>query len=171
MWVRVMADCCPAQTYLRRITLAKSADCPYCPGTKETLAHFACVCPQFREARTAAHNQVRKLISSESSLLAKCLPDHWKMHEETPMANTGLQLGSVSVDCMEASERPLPEHHDDTICVGRLQPDLVFVSQSRRKIALVELCRPMDDSSEQLAAAHERKYALTRLSWRRSRRI
>ena len=154
VWVRAMADCYPVQAYLQRVTLAKSADCPYCPGTKETLAHFACVCPQFREARTAAHNQVRKLISS---LLAKCLPDRWELHEETPMANIGLRLGRVSVACMEASGRPLPEHHDGTVCVGRLQPDLVFVSQSRRKIALVELCRPMDDSSEQLAAAHERK--------------
>ena len=154
VWVRAMADCYPVQAYLQRVTLAKSADCPYCPGTKETLAHFACVCPQFREARTAAHNQVRKLISS---LLVKCLPDRWELHEETPMANIGLRLGRVSVACMEASGRPLPEHHDGTVCVGRLQPDLVFVSQSRRKIALVELCRPMDDSSEQLAAAHERK--------------
>ena len=154
VWVRAMADCYPVQAYLQRVTLAKSADCPYCPGTKETLVHFACVCPQFREARTAAHNQVRKLISS---LLVKCLPDRWELHEETPMANIGLRLGRVSVACMEASGRPLPEHHDGTVCVGRLQPDLVFVSQSRRKIALVELCRPMDDSSEQLAAAHERK--------------
>jgi hypothetical protein len=72
------------------------------------------------------------------------------------MANTGLWLGRVSVACMarEASGRPLPEHHDDTVCVGRLQPDLY---QSLWKIAIVEMSRPMDDSSEQLAAAHERK--------------
>ncbi len=58
---------------------------------------------------------------------------------------------------MEVAGRPLPEHHDDTVCVGRLQPDLVLVSQSLRRIAIVEVSRPMDDSSEQLAAAHERK--------------
>ena len=72
VWVKAMADCYPVQAYLCRINLTKSADCPYCPGTKETLAHFACVCPQFREASTAAHNQVRELISS---LLAKFIPD------------------------------------------------------------------------------------------------
>ncbi len=109
----------------QRINMVKLADCPYCPGTKETLAHFASVCPQFREASTAAHNQVCKLISS---LLAKCLPDRWKLYEETTMANTGLWLGSISVAYIEASGRPLPEHHDDTVCVGCLQPDLVLVS-------------------------------------------
>ena len=73
------------------------------------------------------------------------------------MANTGLRLNRVSVSCMEASGRPLPENHDGTICIGRLQPDLVLVSQSLRKIAIVEVSRPMDGSSELLAAAHERK--------------
>ena len=73
------------------------------------------------------------------------------------MVNTGLRLSSVSVACMEASGRPVPEHYDGTIDIGRLQPDLVLVSQSRRKIAIVEVSRPMDGSSEQLAAAHERK--------------
>ena len=149
-----MADQYPVQVYLRRINKTTTAECPFCPGTRETLAHFACVCPQFREARTAAHNQVRKRVSS---LLAKCLQDRWELYEETPMAKTGLRLSRVSVPCMEASGRPLPEHHDGTICVGRLQPDLVLVSQSLRKIAIVEVNRPMDGSSEQLAAAHERK--------------
>ena len=73
------------------------------------------------------------------------------------MADTGLRLARVSVASMKASGRPLPEHHEDTVCVGRLQPDLVLVSQSLRRIAIVEVSRPMDDSSEQLAAAHDRK--------------
>ncbi len=47
-----------------------------------------------REARTAAHNQVRKQISS---LLVKCLHNCWKLHEETPIAKTGLRLSRVSV--------------------------------------------------------------------------
>ncbi len=67
---------------------------------------------------------MRKLISS---LLAKCLPDRWELHEETPMANTGLLLGRVSVACMEASGRP--EHRNDTVCVGRLQLDLALVAR------------------------------------------
>ena len=154
VWVKAMADQYPVQAYLHRINKTTSAECLFCPGTRETLTHFACVRPQFREARTAAHNQVRKRISS---LLAKSLRGCWDLHEETPMASTGLRLSRVSVTCMEASGRPLPLHHDGTICIGRLQPDLVLVSHSLRKIAIVEVSRPMDGSSEQLAAAHERK--------------
>ncbi len=77
---------------------------------RETLAHFACVCPWFREA---AHNQVRKLI--EVSFLVKCLHNRRELHEETPMYSTGLRLNRVSASCMEASGRPLPENHDGTI--------------------------------------------------------
>ncbi len=102
-----------------------------------------------------AHNQVRHDLIS--SLLAKCLQDRWELHEETPMVNTGLRLSRVSAASMQAAGRPLPESQDGMICIGRLQPDLVLVSQSLRKIAIVEVSRPMDGSSEQLAAAHERK--------------
>ena len=62
----------------------------------------------------------------------------------------------LSASCVEAPGRPLPEDHNGTICIGCLQPDLVLVSQSLRKIAIVEVSRPMDGSSEQLAAAYER---------------
>jgi hypothetical protein len=64
---------------------------------------------------------------------------------------------------MEKLGRPLPESHDSDcmICIGRLQPDLVLrlVSQSLRKIAIVQVSRPMDGSLpvEQLAEAHKRK--------------
>ncbi len=91
-----MTDCYPVQANLQQINLVALVDCSYCPRTKETLAHFASVCPQFREAHTAAHNQVCKLISS---LLAKFLPDRWKLHEVTPMANTGLLLAAVLLLC------------------------------------------------------------------------
>jgi hypothetical protein len=73
------------------------------------------------------------------------------------MAKPGLRLSRVSVACMAASGIPLPDHHDGTMCVHRFQPDLILVSHSLRKIAFVEVSRPMDRSSEQLAAAHERK--------------
>ena len=98
-WLKAMADqylvhtkCRPI--YFHRIKRAKSAECPFCYGTRETLAHFASVCLKFRIARTAAHNQVRKRISS---LLVKLLQDRWELHEETPIAKTGLRLSRVSV--------------------------------------------------------------------------
>jgi hypothetical protein len=45
---------------------------------------------------------VRTLISS---LLAKKLQDHWELHEETPMANTGLRLSRV-LDSAEHLDAP-----------------------------------------------------------------
>ena len=73
----------------------------------------------------------------------------------------------MSVASIEASGRPLQAcplqdgwHDplpDGMICVGRLQPDLVLVSQSLLKIAIVEVSRPKDGSSEQLTAVLERK--------------
>jgi hypothetical protein len=138
-----MADQYPVQAYLHRIKQRASAECPFCSEAKETLAHFACVCQRFREGRTAAHNQVHKLISL---LRAKCLPNRWELHGETPMANTGLRLNRVSASCMDALGRPLPDIHDDTICIGRLQPDLpvLLMSQPLQKIAIVEVSRAMD---------------------------
>ena len=73
------------------------------------------------------------------------------------MSQTGLQLELVSVARMEAAERPLQEQHADLVSVGRLQPDIVIVSQALKKIALVEVCGPMDESVDQLAAAEMRK--------------
>ncbi len=82
VWVKAMTGRYPVQAYLYRINVAKSPDCPFCPRTRETFTQFACICPKFHEARTAAHNQVRTLITL---LLLKCLLDRWKLYEETPM--------------------------------------------------------------------------------------
>ena len=60
--------------------------------------------------------------------------------------------------CVEDSGQSLPEHHDTLICVGRWQQDLVLVSNLLKRIGLVEVCRLMDESSDQLAAAHARKH-------------
>jgi hypothetical protein len=83
-WVKALADQYPVQAYLQRINKATSVECPLCPRARETWPILP-VCPKFRGGRTAAHNQVRKLISS---LLAKCLHDRWELHEETSMAYT-----------------------------------------------------------------------------------
>jgi len=154
VWVKAMTGRYPVQTYLHRVKLVSSPNCPFCPGVRETLTHFACICPQFREARTAAHNRVRKTICT---FLTKLLSKQWTIYEETPMSQTGLRLELVSAACMEAAGRPLPEHHAELVSVDRLQPDMVIVSRALKKIALVEVCRPMDESADQLAAAESRK--------------
>jgi len=124
----------PVQTYLYRVKLVTSPNCPFCPGTPETLLHFACTCPQFREARTAAHNRVRhRLYTSLTALLSKS----WTILEETPMSQTGLHL--------------------DLVNVGRLQPGMILIPQKQKRIGLLELCRPMDESPTQLQAAVDRK--------------
>jgi hypothetical protein len=64
VWYKAMTRIYLVQVYLHRIGVAKSSQCPHCSYTAiETLAHFACVCPAFLEARTAAHNQVRAVLA------------------------------------------------------------------------------------------------------------
>ena len=73
--------------------MAISPDCPYCDaGVPETLTHFACVCPQFREARKSAHNKVRQVVSSS---LTRCVGPNGTVHEEMRMGNMGLNLSKV----------------------------------------------------------------------------
>ncbi len=65
VWTRVMTDTYPVQTYLHKIGAVQSPLCPHCSDNAiETLTHFACVCPKFREARTAAHNQLRAVVAA-----------------------------------------------------------------------------------------------------------
>jgi hypothetical protein len=124
------------------------------PGVQETLSHFTCLYPQYREARIAAHNQVRhKLYTS----LSKPLPKSWVIHEEIPMHSTGLRLDLVPASCMITAGRSLPDDHGDMISVGRQQPDMNLVSRTLNKIGLLEICHPMDESSSQLHATMARK--------------
>ncbi len=69
---------------------------------------------------------------------------------------------------MLAAGRTLPEGHGDMINVGRLQPDMILISQKQKRIGLLELCRPMDASPTPLQAAVDRKvqtYAPLRLPY------
>jgi hypothetical protein len=131
----------PEQTYLKRICAVGSPTCPHCDeGTPESLAHFACVCPKFRDARKSAHNQVRDVITS---FLNSALRSKWTMFEETRMSRTGLVLQ--------------PTSSTTTNQLGRRQPDWVLVSETHKRIAIVNLCRPSDASPAQLLAAAVRK--------------
>ena len=126
----------PVQTYLKSIGAVKSPTCPHCDeGTPESLTHVACVYPKFREARTSAHNQVLDVITS---FLNSALGSKWAVFEETQMSQTGLVLQSTS--SATADE------------LGRRQPDWVLVSESLKRIAIVDLCRPSDTSPAQLVS-------------------
>lgn len=93
VWLKCMTGTYPVQVYLKRIGKAQSPICLHCnTGTPESLTHFACVCPKFREARTSAHNNVRDVVTS---FLSSTLGSEWTMFEETRMSNTGLILCST----------------------------------------------------------------------------
>ena len=55
------------------------------------------------------------------------------------------------------SGRSLPRRMDNTCDVGRLQPDLIAISWSLRKVAIIDISRPSDIFVEQLQSAYDRK--------------
>ena len=92
---------------------ASSPTCPHCStGEKETLTHFASCCPRFHDARTAAHNKVRAVLSR---LISQFIPSGWKLREETPMAATGLILRPVPAACVLAAGRTIPAEAGDVM--------------------------------------------------------
>jgi hypothetical protein len=60
------------------------------------------------------------------------------------MRSTGLELQKVSAACKVEAGRLLPGDYSDSICVGNLQPDLLLVSRSLKRIGLLDLCRRFD---------------------------
>jgi ribonuclease HI len=141
VWLKCMTGTYPVQLYLKRITLASSSICPHCDaGTPESLTHFACVCPKFREARTSAHNQVRNVITA---FLESAIGPEWRVLTETRMVDTGLVL------CSHPQTVPVQ--------VNRWQPDWTLISKHHKRIAIVDLCRPSDVHPTQLLAAALRK--------------
>jgi hypothetical protein len=129
--VKATADRYPVQSYLPQCGEVQSPHCPYCPEQGETLAHLTTICPRFREARTAGHNRVRAKLTS---LLAKCLDTQRQLFEENPHEAHGLKLQTVVVACMVSAGRLPQGHHCEFVCVGNLQPDLVLVSRSLKRI-------------------------------------
>jgi hypothetical protein len=59
VWVKAMTGRYPVQACLHRIKLVLSPNCPFCSAARETLTYFACISPQFWEARTAALNDAK----------------------------------------------------------------------------------------------------------------
>jgi hypothetical protein len=138
-----MTETCPVRTYLLLIGVAQTPTCPHCDKrVPESLTHFACLCPKFREARTFAHNQVRDVITS---FLTSTLRPEWTLFEETRMAKTGIILRSSSLI------------DDDVDQLGRRQPDWILVSTVHKRIAIVDLCHPSDIHQAQLLVAAIRK--------------
>ncbi len=120
VWLRCMTGIYPVQTYLPRIGVVHSPICPHCDErVPESLTHFACLCPTFREARTSAHNQVHDVITS---FLTSALRPTWTRMEKTVLRSTS---------------------RADVDQLGRRQPIWILVSEVHKKIATVDLNPPM----------------------------
>ena len=156
-WMKAMSGTYPTATYLRRIGILQSSECPHCSmGAAETLGHFACVCPRFREARTAAHNRAWDTVSS---FIASKAGGHWKFHWDTPMMFTGLASAPVLQEEPQRGSEPLgqSESQPELVRIDNLRPDGVAISHTAKKIGILEFCRPSDSFPDQLLSAHDRK--------------
>jgi hypothetical protein len=153
-WMQSMTGTYPVATYLKRIGKVPTNVCPHCSSQQiETFTHFMSICPRFHDARVAAHNQIRECLSTA---LYKALPKGWVLHEETPMSKTGLRLTPVPTVLVQNSGRSVQESDIEagSMHLGRWQPDLLLVSYTRRKIAIMDVIRPSDIRRERLQTAH-----------------
>jgi ribonuclease HI len=157
VWYKAMTGIYPVQVYLHRIGAVKSPQCPHCSNNElETFTHFACACPAFREARTAAHNQVRAVLADS---LKNALAEDWIVLEETPLASTGLKLQQVPDEevCRALDVPDLHVAEAGNVQLDRWQPDFTLISWKRKRIAVLELTRPSDMLNVQLDEAYRRK--------------
>ncbi len=119
VWYKVMTGIYPVQVYLHRIVVTKSSQCPHYSNTAiETLTHFACVCPAFREARTAAHNQVRAVLAIT---LKDAVSKDWEVFEETPLAATRLNMQQV---LLEEVQQALQDSNNTEADLGNVRGGL-----------------------------------------------
>jgi hypothetical protein len=77
------------------------------------------------QARTSAHNQVRRVITF---FLTRIIELIRKMFEETCMKKTGLTLSPVSAALVAQAQQRLVEDDSKRLCVlDRWQPDWIFM--------------------------------------------
>jgi len=81
--------------------------------------------------------------------------------EETPMMATQLQMCRVSTALVRQSGRVVraADEQAGTMSLRRWQPDLLAISYPCHKIAIVELCWPLNVQLERLQAAYQQKLA------------
>ena len=157
----------PVATYLHTINPIKHPPlCTQCDqggSQKESLSHFLSTCPKFHHARTAAHNQVCKVLAAS---LQKHLAAHWSLHRETPLSKTGLVLELVPTSIVLQSGRQVsdPDTTALQMSLGRWQPDFMAISYSTKKIAIgPEVCRPSDTRPDNLFEAYRESCIHTNL--------
>jgi hypothetical protein len=103
--------------------------CPFCPSVVENMTHWQCLCPQFHDSRTAAHNNIWNVLGAQ---LQKHSPHHIQL--EQAMLDTSLQ-----VDGRYRNWRP------------------DGIAQTTNAVFLLEFTRCSDNRNSPLPLAIERK--------------
>jgi hypothetical protein len=85
--IQIVTGSFPSQTRLKLWKKADSGQCPFCKTADETIEHFSQCCPQFREARTAAHDTI---WGATWTALKECLPSSWEAIHDTRMRDVPL---------------------------------------------------------------------------------
>ena len=135
VWMQAASNTYPTMSLLHKMQPSKypSPNCPFChQGVPETLGHFTSSCPHFHDAYTAAHDRSWNTISR---VVEKYAPSCWKFYHECPIGTLGL-----------IDSRNLLRCYDDgtVINVGALRADTIGVSLERKKLAILDHCRPFD---------------------------
>ena len=128
----------PLNGYLHRIQRHKTGHCPWCPGERETQAHFQCLCPKFEPHRTAAHH---KIVNAVLASLKESTKGFQFWHETT------FQDLPWLFKWKDAREQRKQE---------RRRPDAVAWNALTGALYFLEFSRPMDQDGS-LAAAADRK--------------
>jgi hypothetical protein len=123
----------PTNHKLWLMGLHPTGDCAHCPGVKEHMVHWQCLCPMLKDSRQAAHNFI---LAELHSLLARHAGPQWTLLHETPIRKTPFYTN------------PKYQHW---------QPDLLAVNNSTKTTILIEFTRCNDGHHDTSPSATELK--------------
>jgi ribonuclease HI len=89
--IQITSNTFPSQARLRVWGKAPTALCPFCKQTAETTGHFSQVCPQFADARTAAHD---KTWGAVWAVIMEYKLNGMEAIHDTRMCDTPLQVSA-----------------------------------------------------------------------------
>lgn len=146
--MQTIAGVFPCRALLYRWGKAPSPVCLLCQSAPETVGHTQCWCPGLKSARIAAHHAIAKLILDT---LQTHSASSWQYHHE--IAISSLRAIPVPIDMYDTWQRMVDELEEtaeeptgdgDLQDLGRLRPDAIGISWSKRQVLLLELTRAQD---------------------------
>eukprot|EP00961_Rhodomonas_salina_P253667 3428269-Rhodomonas_salina.1 len=144
-WMQMVVLIFPVNSYLHQIGKHPTGECPWCPGTSETLTHFQCKCQTSANNSITAHNAIARAVMA--ALKDQSLPHGWQLFYETPFNSLPVHFEWASVT--EASRE------------RQWRPDGVAYNVSQQKLFFLEFTRAMDHPSTMQDALRrkQRQYA------------